>query len=323
MSELIRSTKTPTTEFVGPIVTTNDLDRWQHFLGAGFDLVPSARQTLDAAAVAALWGVKGHSAQTLLYTTPGHKGGIRVVSLSPGSDATIRDPASGYDCNALKVIDFFTPDIHAARQRLEAAGYQFKGDIAEYDLPVAKGIVEAHLWGPDDVVCALIGGPIEFFNAFVRRTDAVFSEIMSVSAPVQDPESVIDFYAAIGLRDVYRYAIDDVSFQHLVGAEHKMHIHAVNMGVAKEDPYLGIIHYGLPTGTFKTLDDRAVFPNRGMVAAMLYTDDIERIHTICVQHGTEIVCSPNSLTLSPHGAVRSLLVRAPHGVLHQFVEVLR
>lgn len=279
-----------------------------------------ARQDLSTAAVEALWGLASHRAETVWFETPGTPYGVRVVQLEPASAITIRDPKSGYDCDALKVIDFFTADFNRARENLERAGFKLKDEIAEYD--TASGhIVEGHLWGPDGVVCALVAGPKDFLGEFVTITDRIVSEVHSVSAPVENQAAVVAFYASLGLNEVHRYEVTDESFQHLVGAKDPLHIRAINVGSVRHEPYLGIIHYGLPPGTYQSLAERAQLPHRGLVGATVQVADVRAATTDCQQAGATLLAPPAASELTPFGRVTSAAVRAPHGVLHQLIEI--
>lgn len=307
-------------QFLSPIISTHDIDGWRRLLEQVFDLHEVARQTLSADAVESLWGLAGHSAETVLFETPGTPYGIRLIHCDPASSVEIRSQVSGYDCNALKVIDFYAPDFDKAVARLAAAGFALKDEQADYEL-LGHRITEAHLWGPDSAVCALLGGPLEFFADFVSVTDRTVSEVMSVSAPVKNPEAVSRFYSTLGFDKVYEYEITDESFQHLVGAESKLHIRAINMGPAKNLPYFGIIHYGLPDGTQKDLASVAQLPNRGLVAATVGVRDLGTIERRCRDQGIEVVAPAQPCRLLPYDTVSSMAVRAPHGVVHQLIEL--
>jgi catechol 2,3-dioxygenase-like lactoylglutathione lyase family enzyme len=278
-----------------------------------------ARQNLSPSEVDVLWGLSGHDAETLWLETPGTPYGIRVLQLTPTSSVRIRDPKSGYDCNALKVIDFFTADFDRARATLEQSGFQLKDEIAEYETESGH-ITEGHLWGPDGVVCALVAGPREFLSEFVSITDRIVSEVHSVSAPVDDQPAVVAFYASLGLNEVHRYEVTDESFQHLVGAKDPLHIRAINVGSARHEPYLGIIHYGLPTGSYESLAERARLPHRGLVGATILVPDVQVATAACRQAGATLLAGPVSAQLLPFGEVTSAAVRAPHGVLHQLLD---
>ena len=307
--------------FVGPIITTNALDVWSKLLTEGFQLQQVSRETLSSSDVEALWGLSDHSGETAMFETPGTPFGIRVIELDPSSELTIRHPASGYDCDALKVIDFFTEDFERARAHLNSLGFSLKDEIAEYDNPAGR-ITEGHLWGPDEVVCALVSGPKGFIKDYVCVADRLVSEVHSVSCPVEEPERVTHFYQSIlELKEVHRYEVTDESFQHLVGASEPLHIRAVNVGVRKEEPYFGVIHYGLPEGSYQSLKERAVMPNRGMVGATVWIDDMDTLTERCAAGGVPVIAPVIERELAPYGPVESCAIRAPHGVLHHVISL--
>lgn len=311
------------TTFLGPIISTSNLDEWRRLLPAVFGMEIAAEQTLTADEVASLWQVSGQRADSLVFETAGTPYGIRVIQLSPGGGAPIRNPDSGYDCNALKVIDFFTADFAAARDRLEAAGFRLKDEVAEYDTEGGK-VVEAHLWGPDSVVCALVGGSAAFVDSYVTVTDRLVSEVHSVSCPVDDQPAVVEFYRRVlGLEEVHRYEITDTSFQHLVGAKDPLHIRAINVGTKKTEPYFGIIHYGLPEGSYRSLQPQARLPNRGLVGATLSTEDIGDVVARARAAGAPIIAPMTRVNLAPYGEVDSFTLSAPHGVMHQVLQIVQ
>lgn len=283
-------------QFIGPVVCTDDADRWARLLTDGFDLVAEAPETLDAAAMRALWGLDHPGAMSTRFVTRGTDYGIRVLALHPDAGDPIRDPASGYDADALKVVDFYTSDFDAAHRRLADAGFELKPDIARYEVEGVQ-ITEGHLWTPDGAVFALLAGDPAFFSRFVSDTTSLFSEVMSVSAPVSDPAAVYAFYESLGLELVYRYEVEHESFDALVGAKQAMHVRSLNYGTALDRPYLGVIDYGLPRTAYRSLAYRARPPNRGWVAAEFRVPGIAAFE-------------------ARHGATTLV---APHGVLHRFL----
>lgn len=266
-----------------------------------------------------MWGVERHSAELLQLQTPDTKYGVTVVNMSPTSDVVIREEASGYDSDALKVIDFYSPDFQQAQAVLSELGYELKNDVANYDIGDVN-VTEGHLWAPDGVVCAVVSGSPEFFSSFVGNTTSQFSEVMSVSAPVSKPNAVIDFYGLLGFNKVYEYEVTDSSFQHLVGADEPLHIKATNMGPSKSEPYFGIIDYGLPKGYQRSLRDTAKFPNRGLVGALVEVNDLASILLKCQQAKIKVLAQATETVLQPYGQVVSASVEAPHGVMHQLIQ---
>jgi catechol 2,3-dioxygenase-like lactoylglutathione lyase family enzyme len=304
----------------GPIVSCADLSAQRALFEGVFGLKPVAEQALDRAGVKALWGLEGHGATTVLLETPGTHFGVRLVQFDPISDIVVRDRTSGFDCDALKVIDFYAPDFDLANAHLQSKGFKLKDDVSVYDLPNGR-FTEGHLWGPDEIVTALISGPKDFFRGFATTTDKLFSEPQSISAPVHDQPKVVDFYdKVLGLPVVHEYFIDDPSFSTLVGTPHKLQLRAKNIGLKRTEPYFGVIHYGLPPEAYRSLRAKAVLPNRGLAGATLFVDHIQDHAREAKAFGVEILSPIGEAALSPYGKIQSLTIRAPHGVIHHLIE---
>ena len=304
----------------GPLVSCRDLTVQRAMFERVYGLKAVVEQDLGRTAVHTLWGVVDRTAKTVVLNTPGTPFGVRLIQFDPVSDIVIRDRASGYNSDALKVIDFYAPDFAAARAHLEAEGYKLKHEVAEYDLPEGH-FTEGHLWSEDEVVTALVSGPADFFRGFATTTDKLFSEVQSISAPVSDMEAVLAFYQdVLGLGVVYEYGIDHDSFADLVGTRHKLQLRARNVGVRRTEPYFGLIHYGLPETAYESLRDRAVMPNRGLVGATVLVDDATGAARRAGVHGAEITAPLVTADLAPYGRCLSFTVRGPHGVVHHVVQ---
>jgi catechol 2,3-dioxygenase-like lactoylglutathione lyase family enzyme len=309
----------PVTRVHGPIVSCADLSVTRRLFEDVFGLAEVGRQDLTEPEVKALWGVEGRRATTVVLDTPGTPFGVRLVQFDPLSDVVIRNRSTGFDADALKVIDFYAPDFDAAEAYLKARGFALKHERAVYDLPEGR-FIEGHLWGPDEVVCALVSGPKAFFSGFATVKDRTFSEVQSISSPVSDPERVIQFYKdVLGLEIVYEYFIDAESFSKLVGTPHKLQLRARNIGVKRTEPYFGIIHYGLPEDAYTSLRDRSVLPNRGLAGATVMADGLDVIAEKAGDFGAVILAPLARVSLAPYGRVRSLTLRAPHGVVHHLI----
>lgn len=308
------------TSLHGPIISCGDLAAQQSLFENVYRLATVATETLSEAHVEALWGLKNTSAETAVLETPGTRFGIRLIQFDPLSDIIIRDKSSGYNADALKVIDFYAPDFYAAKAHLESEGYKLKDEVAEYDLG-DKHFTEGHVWGPDAVVTALVSGPKDFFRNFATTTEKLFSEVQSVSSPVSDLDAVLAFYDdVLGLQVIYEYGIDHDSFADLVGTRHKLNLRARNIGLKRTEPYFGIIHYGLPETAYESLRDRAVMPNRGLVGMTVLVDDATEVAHNAAAHGAEVTSPLTKTSLAPHGDIWSLTVRGPHGVVHHVIQ---
>ncbi len=303
----------------GVLVSTSDLEGQRRLFEGVFGLRETARGDLDAATVAALWGVAADGARLLWLETADTGVGVQLVKFEPASEVAIREGADGIDCDALKVIDFLVDDFEAGEVAADGQGFPLRGR-AEYSVPADGRFTEGHLEGPDGVLCALLRTHDQPWSRFVRVRDRLFSEILGFSSPVSDLGSVHDFYLTLGLDVVYRYELESESFQHLLGAGRKTRIRGFNYGLSEVEPMIGILHYGLPEGAYRSLRRRAVLPHRGIAAARFSVDSVARVGEICRRGGWEVVAEARGLSLGPYGRVHSLTIRAPHGVLHHFLE---
>jgi catechol 2,3-dioxygenase-like lactoylglutathione lyase family enzyme len=155
---------------------------------------------------------------------------------------------------------------------------------------------------------------------FVTLTDRVFSEVQSSSGPVSDFEPVRRFYEdVLGVPLGLRYEFASESFSRMVGVSQTLHIRANNYGRVIEDVMLGIIHYGLPEGSYADLRERARPPNRGIIGVRLRVSGLESLVTRCRSAGIEIASEPQSLQVGDW-AFRAAVIRAPHGVYHWLIE---
>lgn len=302
----------------GPIVSSSDLEA--HLaLFAGFGMTEVGRLCRTADEVRAIWGIAGHVCEEVSLATSGTRFGARLVRFDPGENLTIRTIGRGEDYDALKVIDFYAPDLEAARKHIEAAGFRFKDTVASYETPEGQ-FQEAHVWGPDGVVCALISGNPDFFRDFATVRGRLVSEPQSISGPVRDPQATLDFFRDIfGLEPIHTYAVQDDSFQALVGAKREMRLRAWNVGPRLDEPYFGVIDYGLPGGVQHSLRDRARPPARGLLGATLIVPDVA---AIVPPRPTNGQFGPVETEVAGIGPARLLTLQAPNGGWYQAVQPL-
>jgi catechol 2,3-dioxygenase-like lactoylglutathione lyase family enzyme len=304
----------------GPIVSSSDLAAHAR-LFAAVGMVERARRDLDAAECTRQWGTAGTVATELALQTPGTPYGVRILQFSPTSPVVVRDRHRGHDADAPKVIDFYMPDFAAGRAAIERAGWTLKEPIAEYDLPEGR-FVEGHVWGPDEIVLGLISGPPDFFRDFATVTDRTFSEPQSLSGAVSRLEPAVRFFErAFGFRVVYRYGIEDEGFRELVGGTTAaFRLRAINVGSSTREPYVGLIHYGMPDGSYASLSGRARPPHRGTLGATILVDDVSAFAARATEAGAELLAAPARATTAAFGAATCALVLAPNGGCYQLVE---
>lgn len=296
----------------GPIISSSDIDAHLALFGA-FGLVEVGRCSRSVAETGAIWGTEGQASVEVTMQTPGTVFGLRLVAFDPGSDIQIRHPERGSDAEALKVIDFYAPDLPAARAQIEAAGFLFKDAVADYETPEGR-FQEAHLWGPDGVVCALITGDPVFYEKFATVRDRVVSEPQSISGPVQDAAATLAFLEDVfGLSVIHRYGLADDSFQALVGTDAALQLRAWNVGVRTTEPYFGIIDYGMAAGTQSSLIDVARPPARGLLGATVRVRDVA---AVAAKAGVAVV----SIEVPGFGSVRAATFQGPNGAWFQAVQ---
>ena len=308
----------------GPLVVTANLGRQREMFEDVFGLSLVADQELSAAAVRSLFGVTGRTARTLLLQTKGTAVGVRLIEFRPSSSVAVREGARPIDADALKVVDFMVPDFDKAAKALAARGFRLAAPAATYSTPEDGRFTEGHVEGPDGVVCALLQMHDTPLSKYVTVTDQTFSELLGISAPVSDRDAAIAFYRdVLNLHTVLSYEIANESFQRLLGSKEKTLLRGANFGVSARAPMIGVIHYGLPSSAFRSLHDRSVLPHRGLLAIRLSVASVDAVAGAAAKAQLQVIAPPAEVLLFPQGRVKSILVRASHGVLHHFTETLR
>ena len=301
----------------GPLISTGDLEAHERLFCDVFGMEVAGRDTLDGGRAAALFGVAADRVDLVALQTPATVSGVVLCRFDPVCEETVRSYATRVDRDALKVVDFYAPDYEAALQHARGLGYEVVEAEAVYDLPEGR-FREAHLWGPDNVVTAFLGGPAGFFRDFAQVTDRRVSEVQSISAPLSDAEPAVRFYAEVfGWEVVYEYAIHDPSFADLLGVDAPLRLRSRNVGPSTREPYFGLIDYGLPADVGGSLLGRPAPPRRGLLGAVVLADDLDAVRA----RAGEAVVGATSLGLSPFAGARAVLMHPPHQIPHLVVEV--
>lgn len=302
-----------TTRIYGPIVSTADLAAQEKLFTEVFGMELLETLHLDATTTSTLFGIEQDTevdgAEVRVLGTPGVEAGVVLVAFSPPSPETVRSWETRVSRDALKVIDFYAPDYEGAVARAKDLGYRVIESEASYELPQGT-FREAHLWGPDDVVTAFLGGPADFFADFAQRTDGWVSEVQSISAPLTDAQPAVDFYRdVLEWEVVFEYAIDDPSFAAMVGVDDLV-LRSRNVGPSTREPYFGLIDYGLGEQDDPTLLGRARAPRRGLLGALLVTEDLGTL----VERAGSAAGTPVAMNLL--GRDQAVLLDTPHQVPH-------
>jgi catechol 2,3-dioxygenase-like lactoylglutathione lyase family enzyme len=306
---------TPSAVF-GPIISCHSIEAHLALFG---DLIgmqaDGAAQALTPSQIQALFGVADRSAQLQVLRTPGTRTGVVLVAFDPAPETCMRERDNALFGDALKVIDFYAPDFDGMVRHIADRGHALEPDIAAYELYEGR-FQEAHLWGPDNVILGLLGGPSEFFQRFASVTDRMFSEVQSISTPVSDLPAIKAFYRdVLGLSTVYEYQIADPSFGDLIGSAGTLDLRACNIGRCTEEPYFGLIDYGLPAGRTPSLREASSTLRRGIIGALVLVSDLDA-SLVAAQRRGDPHRSRVSLSLPGWSLLAAASVQAPHGVVH-------
>ncbi len=305
----------------GPVISTADLACQCALFEGALGMQRRATQALSAADTTQLFGIAGHRALSVVLATPGTDIGVRLVAFDPPSRRTIRPGGVGIQTDALKVVDFFTADLAAARRRLAAFGFDPVGEPARLELPTGETFEELHLRAPDGVMVALIFPLRARIGDYVRVTSAPNSEVQSCSGPVARLEPVRRFYEqGLGMPLGLEYRFESESFGRMIGLGGASPVRANNFGRVVEDVMVGVIDYGLPAGFAPSLAGLCRAPHRGLIALQLTVRGLDALVERCQAEGGELAAPPGEVELGPLGAVRTALVRGPHGVAHLLIE---
>lgn len=291
----------------GPLFSTAVVAEHVARLASVFGMVETGRTRVPGGDVVAL-------------QTPGVWAGAVVLRAEPVPAYAVRDDATRLDRDALRVVDFYAPDLDAAVAHARGLGYEVEASEAAYEL--AEGSFrEAHLPGPDGTVTALLSGPRDFFTGFAQVRDRVVSEVCSISLPLGDAAPSLAFYAdVLGWGVAYEYAFDDPSFSAMVGSRERLRVRSSTVGPARDQPYLNLVDYGLPDDASGSLLGRGGLDRRGLVGVVVTVPDLDGVRRRAAAHPGASAGEPFAVDLAPFGATRAAVVTSPHEILHVVVE---
>lgn len=295
----------------GPLFSTADIAPHVDRLRSVFGMVEEGRVRLPDGPL---------SGELVALRTPTVPAGALVLRRDPVPEAAVRDESTRLHRDALRVVDFYAPDLDDAVAHARGLGYEVETSEASYEL-TEGAFREAHLAGPDGTVTAFLSGPRDFFTGFAKVRDRVVSEVCSISLPLGDAAASLAFYAdVLGWGVVYEYSFDDPSFSELVGSTDRLRVQSSTVGPARDEPYLNLVDYGLPAGTGGSLLGRSGLDRRGLVGVVVLAADLDDVRRRAAGHpGAD--CGPDlALALAPFGETRAAVLTSPHEIVHLVVE---
>jgi catechol 2,3-dioxygenase-like lactoylglutathione lyase family enzyme len=321
--------------FLGPLITVENVEDHLPLLANVFGLEPRAIQELDPAEVQAIWGVEGRSAGSVLLETGESRVGARLIQFAPTGGRplpAVRRPAS--EPNAPRELQFLTRDFEVARHVIERAGFSFRS-IARYSAPSLGRFTEAKLLGPEGLSYSVLRMHDRPMEPWVRITDRLFGELLGVSIAVHDLEAAAAFYELLGLRRVSKgprsshrdHEAGDAAVPADAVAEAPAGVEesqeTLSFGSEPRAPLVTLVAGAAPSPGHASSLEESLVARHGVVALRFQSASIEpirrRLWSVAGQRTGARVLALGRGILEPMGAVESMLVRGPGGVLHQFL----
>jgi hypothetical protein len=320
--------------FLGPLITVRNVEEHLPLLAHVFGLEARAIQELDAAEVRALWGIEGRSAGSVLLETGDSRVGVRLVQFGApdsGRDAALFSEQSEFA--AARDLRFLTRDFEVARHLIERAGFAFRS-VSRFSAAGFGRFTEARFQGPDGISFSVLRMHDHEMKPWVRVADRLFGELLSVTIAAPDPEGAAGFFELLGLRPVSgvlstSWGGEPVGSDAAAGeiAEPGANARVVDVresrsfGNASRAPLITLVGdvNQIPAATL----EEALVSQCGVVALRFECASVERVRrrlwSAAGQRVGARVLSLGKGILEPIGPVESMLVRAPGGMLHQFV----
>ncbi|HUP24763.1 MAG TPA: hypothetical protein VNB06_17725 [Thermoanaerobaculia bacterium] len=334
--------------FLGPLITVENVEDHIPLLAHVFGLEARAIQQFEPTEVHGIWGVEGRGAGSVLLETGESRVGVRLIQFGgTGADEVSdrRRPALGDHPG--RELRFLTRDFELARHVVERSGFAFRS-VSRFSAPGLGRFTEARLAGPDGLTYAVLRMHDQAMERWVRISDRLFGELLAVAIPVADLPLAAAFYDLIGLQRVTtgptpasssRVAISDgveisdgadpgeAVTDELPVVEETSNPDAeevLSFGSEPRAPLLTLVPIvaGPIVGTSATLEESLV-KRRGVVALRFQSASIEptrrKLWSAEGQSTGARVLALGRGILEPMGAVESMLVRGPGGLLHQFL----
>jgi hypothetical protein len=322
--------------FLGPLVTVENVEDHLPLFAHVFGLEARSIQELDAAEVQALWGVEGRAAGTVLLETGDSRVGVRLVQFARARGVDAGRPRAVPESGPARELRFLTRDFEVARHAVERAGFAFRS-VSRFSAEGCGRLTEARLQGADGVCCSVLRMHDRAMQPWVRVTDRLFGELLSVAVALADVDEAAAFYELLGLRRVSLGSQPGAGGEGAAGAGAREVSEAtarygapagvearesVTVGSAARAPMITLVSdLAAPAGSSSL--EEALLAQRGVVGLRFECASVDRVRrrlsSVAGQCTGARVLSLGRGILEPLGAVESMMVSGPGGVVHQFV----
>jgi len=300
----------------GPLTVAQDLPEHSSLFVDAFGMAELATVDLDHTSTQTLFGDHVGLATIRLLASPGCGSGAVVCRFDGEDVGPVRDYASPVDVDALKVIDFYAPDLEAAVAHVREIGLDAEVSGTPYSMDGVP-LVEAHIQGPDGLRFAILGGPTQEMRKYVEASDRLISEVLGVTSPVRDRAQAVDFYAEVfGWKPVLEYTAKGPALASLVGLDAKLQVTGICMGSRPEETYVDLLDYGLPAGVGVSLRGRTTAPHRGLLGLVVLAPDLPSLASAAP---AGVLGAAQPVQGLP-GIKRAAMLTPPWGIPHLLLE---
>lgn len=276
--------------FFGPLASVERVEDPLRFLGTVLGLAVRGVQRFERADVESLWGVSRRTAGLVWIEHPATGRGMALLQFDPGS----RQGAPGAEklvaSDILRAVEVLVRDEKAVTRAALAMGLEVavRGEGKLPEVEMADGIVTSLRASP--VGATRLGG---------TRSSA--EDVLGVEVAVSDPVEMSAFYR-------------------LLEVPHRLVNASPSVAEAEDGLMVGPRVVGSSAASLK---GKWLPPRRGLVGLVFDTESVAEIQgRVEGPEGRGLGCQVVSVArglIHPRGAIESLLVRAPSGILHQFV----
>lgn len=300
-------------------VAVSDLERSRAFYAETFGYtVHGAETAVGGAEAERAWRMpRGLTGRTVVLGPEGAATGlVRLVSFDAPGERIWGDYSRAHDLGHY-ALNIRVGDLGQALDRLARTGGGVRSKPTHWTVTPELSAWDSLSFDPDGVVLDVFQLEPAPGTAFADY-DGRSSELQTVAVHSADAPASAAFYEALGFVKLYDKVVEGMEsfFQFPEGTG----LHNINMYVPG-DTMNGRVEIAQYVGLAgRSLRERAVPPNLGILSVSLETDDLAATAALLAERGAEPVCAPVGLDLPPHGPALVQPFFGPDGEVLEFYQ---
>lgn len=261
--------------------------------------------------------------QALLTPENDDKGFVRLVKFHGAEQRVMRSSQRSWDFGGIFDLDLYATDARASFAALERLGWTALGPPLDYQFGDFR-VCEVLALGPAGIAVALIQPYSPPMVALPHYS--AWSRAFNSSHIVGDFRRSMDFYLkTLGWKALIDVALDDEE-------EPKVSVLGIPKAFARQTPQsVSIVHpegtndgsielISMPTLMGHDFAADCVAPHVGYLSYRFPCSNLDLYAVELQASGVALYAPPLDLVIEPYGAVRSLSIRSPDGVILEFFE---